>query len=79
MCAFRKFKAILRIIIRHINNLDFLSMVSTVHQFVYTDEALLLDTADHRYDKKIVFQAARCICQTVSKVRIKKTLDCIVL
>ena len=28
--------------IRQINNIDFLSEVSTVHQFVYTDEALLL-------------------------------------
>ena len=29
---------------RQINNIDFLSEVSTVHQFVYTDEALLLVT-----------------------------------
>ena len=28
--------------IRQINNIDFLSEESTVHQFVYTDEALLL-------------------------------------
>ena len=28
--------------IRQINNKDFLSEVSTVHQFEYTDEALLL-------------------------------------
>ena len=28
--------------IRQINNIDFLSEVSTLHQFVYTDEALLL-------------------------------------
>ena len=28
--------------IRHINNIDFLSEVSTIHQFVYTDEAFLL-------------------------------------
>ena len=28
--------------IRQINNIDFLSEVSTVHQFVYTEEAFLL-------------------------------------
>ena len=29
--------------IRQFNNIDFSSEVSTVHKFVYTDEALLLD------------------------------------
>jgi hypothetical protein len=35
-------KILKRLIIRQYNNIDLSSEVSTVHKFVYTDEALLL-------------------------------------
>ena len=36
-------RSIIRYYIRQLNNIDFSSEVSTVHKFVYTDKALLLD------------------------------------